>query len=37
MNAPRRVTLLARRATVLFEQLVNKIPMAPSFGLARSG
>ena len=26
MNAPRRVTLLARRATVLFEQLVNKIP-----------
>ena len=26
MNAPRRVTLLARRATILFEQLVHKIP-----------
>ena len=26
MNAPCRVALLARRATVLFKQLVNKIP-----------
>ena len=28
MNAPRRVTLLARRATVLFEQLSIKSPTA---------